>query len=116
MNVSNGTYLGNDKKYADSNGYKKRSVNEPNATKLRTEIAATGQNAPIAKFIRYKIYKGKMTAQGAVQTKIFDYVFEGQSEFFDRNQYIILNYTIRYILNPDEVLEELAQKWIEQNS
>ena len=51
-------------------------------------------NAPIAAYIRYKIYKN----ENGRKQKIFDYVFEGQSEFFDKNQFRILSATVKEIL------------------
>jgi hypothetical protein len=50
---------------------------------------------PIAAFIRYKIVQ--QSSANAYQ-KVWDYIFEGQSEFFDRNQYMILNKTIEFAL------------------
>lgn len=111
------TYLNKNDKSYETNGYKQHiNNNEIKEQKLKEEIEKTGKNAPIAKFIRYKIYDTKTKDAKGQPVKIFDYIFEGQSEFFDRNQYLILNYTIRYILNPDEVLEDLAQKWIEKDN
>lgn len=75
-------------------------------------------NAPIAAFIRYKIYKeevpkSKVDEEDDVimssprKVKIFDYTYEGQSEFFDVNQYRILHYTVRAIIDPNWFAEKL---------
>ena len=70
---------------------------------------SVGRTAPIAALIRYKISVKQVpslehsppaeaemtpgrTSQG--RTIIFDYTFEGQSEFFDINQYRIVYYTV----------------------
>lgn len=69
------------------------------------EIDRLSTNAPVAAFIRYKIIdKG---ADGDENNKVFDYVFEGQSEFFDRNQYNILGATVRLLLEPDKFFRDL---------
>lgn len=89
-----------------------------------------GSDAPVAAFIRYKIYgdknykrgnppaaRRKAIAGGPAQpvaagpnwVKIFDYTFEGQSEFFDANQYYIVYYSVKAAfaafekeINPEE--------------
>jgi hypothetical protein len=57
-----------------------------------------GEGAPIAAYIRYIVYK----EEGATRTKMFEHIFEGQSEFFDKNQYNLLHYMIRFALAPDK--------------
>lgn len=61
---------------------------------------ATLTNAPIAAFIRYKIYR--LSTSGHFHTKIMDYTMEGQSEFFDINQSRIVNYSTKFLLAKDE--------------
>jgi hypothetical protein len=75
-------------------GEKKSSIDNPEEIK---------KNAPVASFIRYKVYRkteivGRGGRKEQITTKIFDYTFEGQSEFFDKNQYKILSYTVRFLL------------------
>lgn len=53
------------------------------------------KNAPVAKFIRYKIFDGRTSS------KVFDHTFEAQSEFFDINQYRILYRTVQIMLDWD---------------
>lgn len=79
-----------------------KSISEANRNK---DLENTKNNAPVSKFIRYKILHSPTSSPS---TKIFDYVFEGQSEFFDKNQYNILNYTIRFLLDYENFMNELA--------
>ena len=50
---------------------------------------------PIAAFIRYKIIRKK---EDGTYEKVWDHTFEGQSEFFDRHQYMILNKATEFAL------------------
>lgn len=63
-------------------------------TKL-DDLARVKGNAPIAAFIRYKVYRQE---QGQPLKKIFHHDFEGQGEFFDKNQYRILSALVRFTL------------------
>ena len=76
---------------------------------INRDLSLTRTNAPVAAFIRYKIYK---KVENRYQ-KLFDYVFEAQSEFIDKNQYRILNATVRHILAPSGFFSEIHKYWNE---
>jgi hypothetical protein len=88
-------------------GYKKNGKTEIEGLSEK-DLNLTKQNAPVASFIRYKVYRKNNGTGG--YTKILDYTFEGQSEFFDKNQYKILNYTVRFLLAGKEEFD----KWYEE--
>ncbi len=66
----------------------------------------TGFTMPVAAFIRYKIIKEGKTSGGPRYQKIFDHIFEAQSEFFDVNQFRILSKTVEYALKGAALLAE----------
>ena len=68
------------------------------ASSKQKEINSANKNAPIAQFIRYKIYRNVV---GSAPVKVFDYVFEAQSEFFDINQANILYANVLFALDPN---------------
>lgn len=74
---------------------------------LNTGFTSEGNGAPIAAFIRYKI--SEKVSDKANGKKRFDYAFEGQSEFFDKNQFYIIQKTVEYIFNPDEFIRGLKE-------
>ncbi len=65
-----------------------------NTEKRLGQIEAAKESAPVVAFIRYRIFK----IVGQTEHKLFDHTFEGQSEFFDKNQYNILNHTVYFML------------------
>ena len=71
-----------------------------------TELRRLAQTAPVAAFIRYKVYQNVGTLSAPRYSKLLDYLFEGQSEFFDQNQYRILNAYVRFLLQGPKVFEE----------
>ena len=79
---------------------KKRSAPQPDS-----ELKRLAQTAPIAAFIRYKVYRRGGTALAPTYEKFLDYIFEGQSEFFDQNQYRILNAYTRFLLQGPAAFE-----------
>ncbi|MBC6479736.1 MAG: hypothetical protein GDA56_20105 [Hormoscilla sp. GM7CHS1pb] len=68
----------------------------------------TGKTAPIAAFIRYKIYQ--QDAATKTLHKCFDYIFEGQSEFIDEYHFKILSTTVEFVLAGKEAFD----KWYEE--
>ena len=58
-----------------------------------------GQREHPAVFIRYRIFRKETNDQWV---KIFDYLFEAQSEFFDENQYNLLEHYVRLLLKEVE--------------
>ncbi|SFF06126.1 hypothetical protein SAMN05518672_11517 [Chitinophaga sp. CF118] len=77
----------------------------PVASKEQNEedVKNTALNAPVVSFIRYKIFKRTKNKDNTYTpfVKVFDYVFEGQSEFFDVNQFNIISKTVSYVLNKE---------------
>jgi hypothetical protein len=107
-------YLGVDPDYR-ANAYTNNPKNKGvNADKLFVEdYQRFKSNAPVAAFIRYKILRRETTNTGAVTyRKVFDYIFEGQSEFFDANQYNILYYTVYFLLDQQGFLQELLDFYL----
>jgi hypothetical protein len=107
---SKANYLGTDDKYKSE--YKK-NPEKPGRTKPDSkydeDVAITKSAAPVAVFVRYKIYKKVDTGL----QKVFDYVFEGQSEFFDKNQYRLLSATVQFLIRCAEDGNDAAfQEWL----
>jgi hypothetical protein len=105
--ISNATYLGRDDSYV-ADGYAKnlklKPENAERAEQHRRERARAGANAPLAVFVRYKIFR----KDGEKVRKLFDYVFEAQSEFFDIHQYTILFRSVQFVLDQDAFFRDLA--------
>ncbi|MGQ4646025.1 hypothetical protein [Lyngbya aestuarii] len=73
---------------------------------------------PLAKSIRYKIYckkqgngNGSLESKGEELEKIFDHVFDAQSESFDYNQFKILQWTVRRVLTVASGDIDLIEKY-----
>lgn len=64
------------------------------------DLKKTVRNAPVAAFIRYKV----SVKDGPGR---FDYAFEGQGEFFDQNQFNILSTSIRFLMDPKTLLDDM---------
>jgi hypothetical protein len=80
------------------------------------ELNKAGVNAPVAAFVRYKINKKVDSASASTSSakvKLLDHVFEGQSEFIDRNQFSILFRTVQYMIDPDTFLAELRASYLQ---
>lgn len=81
---------------------------------MRVVEAFTAGFPPLAAFIRYKIIE----TQGGQQLKRMDHTFDAQSEFFDINQYRILNFVTRFLLEGldafHEWLSEATEKLLQQ--
>jgi hypothetical protein len=60
--------------------------------------ANSARRLPICRFIRYKIIYLSDPLNFKTAKKVWDHTFEGQSEFFDRNQYVILNRACQFAL------------------
>lgn len=76
---------------------------------VQHDLNRTAANAPIAAFIRYRIYRH----DGQQRHKLFEHLFEGQNEFFDKNQYNILQFAVRWSLDEAGVTAEL-QAFVEE--
>ncbi|PTB91839.1 hypothetical protein C9994_14880, partial [Marivirga lumbricoides] len=74
----------------DNDNDKENPVRKKRKTITITQNAETS----LAAFIRYRVY----TRDGKNDVKLIDYTFEGQSEFFDMNQYRIVNSIVEYTL------------------
>lgn len=55
-------------------------------------------DSSLAAFIRYRVYKSERGRISHDDAKLIDYTFEGQSEFFDMNQYRIVNSIVEHTL------------------
>lgn len=95
-------YLG--RAYPDSRPILVRGQTPPTPDE---EIKGLQRNAPVAAFIRYKVIDSQ------ARQKVFDYVFEGQSEFFDRNQYNILGAIVRLLLAPENFYRDLRDSFLQ---
>ncbi|MGJ8573112.1 MAG: hypothetical protein ACSHXI_20695 [Hoeflea sp.] len=109
-------YLANDAVYTDLLALNKSIVaaqlGQPPSTAVKAGDAAQsdpsdasqsgGANSatrlPICRFIRYKIIYLSDPSDFKTAKKVWDHTFEGQSEFFDRNQYVILNRACQFAL------------------
>ena len=70
----------------------------PDAQSYADELGRAATSAPVAAIIRYKVYaKDKSSADGRYN-KLFEHTFDAQSEFFDANQYRLLNLWVRACL------------------
>lgn len=100
MNAVNGqSYLAVDTNYLQR-AYVDKPAGDP---KVQHDLYRTAANAPIAAFIRYRIYRH----DGQQRHKLFEHLFEGQNEFFDKNQYNILHFAVRWSLDEAGVKAEL---------
>lgn len=81
---------------------KKRSREEDddgeNPRRKKRKIEIQNAETSLAAFIRYRVYRKNEKSD----VKLLDYTFEGQSEFFDMNQYRIVNSIVEYILKGNE--------------
>lgn len=73
---------------------KKKDSGGKSIDKEISELPELNDDHRIAAFIRYKIYRGRK--------KIFDYTFEGQGEFFDRNMFQIINRVAEFTLRGED--------------
>ncbi|QLQ31702.1 MAG: hypothetical protein HZT40_08975 [Candidatus Thiothrix singaporensis] len=100
MNAVNGqSYLAVDTHYLQR-AYVDKPAGDPT---VQHDLNRTAANAPIAAFIRYRIYRH----DGQQRHKLFEHLFEGQNEFFDKNQYNILQFAVRWSLDEAGVKAEL---------
>ena len=99
--VSGRAYLGTDGAYLQ----KAYGDKPPNNPKVTTDWNNTARNAPVAAYIRYRVYR----VDGQQRHKVFEHLFEGQSEFFDKNQYNILQFAVRWALDKATVKAEIAE-------
>jgi len=113
LDDAGGNYLGLDKSYI-ANAYKTNYTILGNNNKRKViqdaDLEKTGDNAPLGMFIRYKVLEKDFVKD--TYLKRFDYIFEGQGEFFDENQYNIIYYTLLYLLNPLEFWKEFYDHYI----
>ncbi|MCW3466160.1 hypothetical protein [Chitinophaga nivalis] len=91
------TYLGATLKSIIKKAY--TNLDPKDKAKTEAEMLKTVKNAPVAGFVRYKIF-ARATVDAEFE-KVFDYVFEGQGEFFDINQFNIIAKTMVYLLNKE---------------
>lgn len=96
-----GNYLKNDAAYQKMTIVQKKLKLKPIG--FRTNGA--GKVLPLASLIRYKMYQrvpSEKMDDGATPSttniKLFDHIFEGQSEFMDRHQFSILKHAAWFAL------------------
>lgn len=76
------------------------------------KLTGAGTVMPLAAFLRYKIYgsfdsDGEDAAAGSkVETKLFDHIFEGQSEFIDQHQFNILKHAAWFCVAGKDAFDE----------
>lgn len=68
---------------------------------------SSNNNTDLAAFLRYKIYKkdGRDDEGNVKYIKLVDYTFEAQSEFFDKNQFAIVNRLVEFSLKGHEAFQ-----------
>jgi hypothetical protein len=76
----------------------RRVVSEITPDRLESPQAPARKAAPIAAYISYAVHR----KEDDKSIKVFEHLFEGQSEFFDKNQYNLLHYMVRFSLAPDD--------------
>jgi hypothetical protein len=84
-----------EKAYGENPTSREQGKREKFAADRKRDLARVARAAPIAAFICYKVYRQRSNAP---DIKVFDYAYEGQSEFFDQNQYRIVNATVAALL------------------
>ena len=84
---------------------KKRKVDDD--MPVESSTLTQGDVAPLAAYLRYKVMKRVTKGQGAfkraapddmVLVKSFDFIFEGQSEFIDKNQFALISQAVQFSL------------------
>lgn len=97
-----GLGIKNNENYINQNNKILKNYNELKIRKEKNKRTRTneirgeiGSHSPLAAFIRYRIY---IKNRNDEYKKIINYCFEGQSEFFDKNQYNILHKHIKETL------------------
>ena len=99
-------------------GVKGSKVKKPIAT--QSPPPRIGEVAPLAAYLRYKVMKSgtaTIKASGSKRlldegtlVKFFDFIFEGQSEFIDKNQFTIISQAVQFALAGKDALD----MWYEQ--
>jgi hypothetical protein len=78
-----------------------------------------GDVAPLAAYLRYKVMTCEVTGHGSLKRarpdeltyyKMFDFIFEGQSEFIDKNQFTMISRAVQFALAGKDQFD----KWYEQ--
>ena len=92
------------------NGNDSRTIPNSNLNDGSSFLATDNNSTPFSAFIRYKIHKG---AEGNT-VKVFDYTFEGQSEFFDKNQFRIIQHMARFILLGQDAFNQWFKEKLEK--
>ena len=84
---------------------KKQKVD--NDMPIEGSILEQGDVAPLAAYIRYKVMRCTVAGTGAFKrarpdilalNKSFDFIFEGQGEFIDKNQFTIISQAVQFAL------------------
>lgn len=92
----------------DGQPSKKTKANQKDDGDMDVESSSLQQGdvAPLAACIRYKVTSWKEVEKGTGKrlrtteslTKFFDFIFEGQGEFIDANQFTIISQAVRFAL------------------
>ena len=107
-NLLNGNYLTNDKAY---NQMQRVYASLKKPSTQPAVVNKTGTVLPFAAFLRYKMYVNPSVGDAAGAPtrasfqKLFDYIFEGQSEFIDQHQFAIIKYTSWFCLAGEDAFK-----------
>jgi hypothetical protein len=99
---------------------KKKEPSNDDDMQIGSPSLRQGDVAPLAAYIRYKVMQCESTVKGSVGgqqapeertiSKYFDFIFEGQSEFIDNNQFKIISRAVQFALAG----ETAFKTWYEQ--
>lgn len=90
---------------SDGPATKKRKIDDD--MPVDSPTLQQGDVAPLAAYLRYKVMRRVATGQGALKRagpddmvlrKSFDFIFEGQSEFIDKNQFALISQAVQFAL------------------
>lgn len=98
-------YLQSDGAYQTGLGLYKQIHKTP--PKVPSDRSQEGTVAPLAAFIRYKIYNQPLFSTTPI--KMWDHLFEGQSEFMDVHQFEILSTATQFALSGKEKFDAWYQ-------
>jgi hypothetical protein len=123
--ILNGNYLTDHKAYDQmvGNNNDRRLLeqgtgdNSSSVKKSKTDASpapAQGAVAPLAAYLRYKVMRcnkvgnqstGEQKREVETLGKSFDFIFEGQGEFLDKNQFTIITQAVNFALAGEEALK-----------
>ncbi len=107
-NLLSSNYLNNDRAYAQMKKVY-AALSKPKAGPTLPD--KSGTVLPFAAFLRYKMYVNPSIGDAAGAPtrasfqKLFDYIFEGQSEFIDQHQFAIIKYASWFCLAGEDAFK-----------